>query len=303
MTRVFYPNGGVRQAAVTWTSTDAWNNFTIERITNPNNTVTTTGKDANVSIGTVAYVSGGGLDRNAYLLKGFSAADVEIEATLIPNYNQLTQLGLVLRKQGTIAIIPWTNLVFGFSGQLLHGVWQWSATDNNTLATNQQAETVSYNTPVISSSGDGAIFTVICTTPHGLIAGTDLVDLTSISGTLSNFMAVTTTPDALTFTVASAITGPFTGGTLKRVTAPRPPFLGKYKARLINNILESKSWYSFEGEPSWGSIRAIRSVLPASLASGASLPRGKGGVGFLIAHTGDNMGTAGIADFTVTSLD
>ena len=296
----YFPRLAREQVSVDWNNDAAWDNFDLVEVTMlpaNRNTITLTGSQG---IGTATgSVSGDGNDRRFYMLKNFLARNVELEASFDVGPDASPgQIGLVVRHEGNLAVVEWCNIVFGITGQLLHGVWEYDQIAG-TVATNQGTTLDGFKADTVSSSGNGTTFTVKTRTPHGLIVGS-LVDLTGINAGLPNAGAVTVVTDALTFGVASAVTGPFTGGTYKTYAWKAR---AKAKVRLIDNVVQSKQWFRTEGEPPWGDPnRTITNTLPATLSSGHAPPNSKGRVGLTIGHLGSTKFVT-VSDFCATNLD
>jgi len=294
----YYPNLSRKTVEVNWGRDSDWTtNFDvpvpISLGVTELNTITLT---ANGGRGRAAgSATGDGNDRRFYPLKNFKAKNGEIQASFDTAVVSGGQLGLGCRQINNQMVVGWTNVAFGASGQFLNGVWVWR-TSNMDL--NQGSSVSGFKTNIITASGDGATFTVISELPHGLETG-DLVDLTNINAGLPNAGACTVT-NAFTFTVASAVTGPFTTGAwmkygwMSRANA---------KVRLINDIMESKQWFPWEGEPPWGDpLRTVTNVLPATLADGQALNAGKGNWGILINHLGSTV-TVDVSNVKAVSYD
>lgn len=263
------------------------------------NTVTLTG--ANGKGQAAGSATGDGNDRRLYLLKNFRARNVEARLSVNTAVAGGGQIGLAFRKQNNQAIVDWTNVVFGVSGQHLAGVWGWNGI-GGLLDTNQQGTIGPIKTRIISANAAAGIVTVVSLLPTGLTTN-DLVDLTGIDPTLPNAGAATVV-NAFTFTVPTAVVGVFSTGNWGRYACFPRMFMG---ARLIENVFEIKQWYPWEGEPPWGDpLRTALFTLPAILAGpvvgGQALNNGRGEFGILLNHMGSTA-TLDVSSLYVASLD
>lgn len=295
----YYPQQLREQVTVDWAAASDWNNFyevPVTLLPSQLNTVTLTGSQG---IGTATgSVSGDGNDRRYYILKNFRAKNVEAEASFDVGPDATPgQLGLVVGRQGTIAVVSWLNIVFGITGQALNGVWEFDSA--GTLTLNQGTTLNGFKSDVISAVAAAGSVTVKTRTPHELIVGS-LVDLQGINAALPSAGAVTSITDALTFVVATLEVALYTGG-FYRVYAWKSR--AHLALRLIDNVLQTKQWLHSEGIPPWGDPnRTITNVLPAVLSSGHILPRDRGEVGFLVSHLASTK-FVNISNFQVTNLD
>lgn len=253
-------------------------------------------------VGTIAggLPSAGGNDRAYYLLTGQYA---DVEAALEFELSTVSaQCGIVLRSQAVggvnserVGVVAWSNVVFGASGNILHGVWR--SDGDNTLTTDQQPTSLEFRRPMLDATGDGTTVIVKTAVPHNVGDG----ELVSIAGTglWDDNQTVTAVPDALTFEFSHATVGGPTTGTYDHVQVAARRRLA---VSLTGDLLRSKQWWpDMEPEPSWhDSTRARSLTLPATLAGGEPLPT-SGQVGFLAAHLADTRSVT-IYDMKIDTL-
>lgn len=278
-----------REVQRRWASTAEWANWTAVLVTSgtpdPINTIALEASGEQSGIGKIRASGGtGGNDRRFYFLNGAEVQDVEV-------YGDFTwsdigaQVGFALRGNvgNTIAIVPWTNVVFNLQARFNFGVWEY-VENANVLTTNQDAFTNDvYGGPILSANASGGTVTVVTYLPHNLRTS----DFISIPGASVLGKQVTGVPNPYTFTYANAGSGAVSGATdwtwfssIRR---------RKIACRLRGSKLEGKQWMPWQPEPSWGDPNYGGSVvLPSTMpVSGAPLPT-SGKIGILAAHLGSS---------------
>lgn len=283
-----------REITKRWWSTADWSDFTPMVVTtgsDPINTITLESSGGLSGIGTIHATGGtGGNDRRFYLLDDEEIEDVEVYLDASWSVIQ-AQIGLALRADDTIAIVPWTNVVFDLQGRMNVGVWEY-VEDGNVLTTNQDANTNDvYGTEILSANASGGTVTVKTRLAHNLKT-TDFINIMP-AGTLGK--QVTGVTDAFTFTYAASGSGAV-------ANADYWSFFSsirrrKMAARLVGSRLSVKQWMPWQPEPSWGDINyGFSVVLPATMpVSGAPLPT-SGSIGILAAHLASSRSVS-INDF------
>lgn len=284
-------------------TTDWWDRFTSVPVNGIDNVLKLT-YNPSTGVANARGVGGAGNERRFFVLPNQLMADAELyfEYDIIGAPAGAGQTGLVLRRQGDVAVIVWQNIVFGANGNMLQGTWEY---DGRTLiGTNQDAENAEiWGSEIVSAVGNGTTVTVTAATPHppALVAG-GAITLVGV-GAFGD-VTVASIPTSTTFTFASATVGSWTGGRWKwNLFAPTPNGRRKVRARLVGNTVTFHQWITGQDEPSWSdSTRTITNTIPATLGTGKPRPIGLGEVGFVLSHLGE-AAQVNIYGFEATSLD
>jgi hypothetical protein len=279
--------------------------FTVEVVSIPDNTIAET-----IVSGEGVFTASGGAgdDRRLYLYDdpAFTPEVVEglIRIGVTIGSPGLAQPGLVLNTQPEtdlpgIAPIAWVNVIFGASGVLLHGVWQYQAHD--LLSINQHAvSNYLFGTPAVSIVGSGTTITVTTTEPHMVSSG-DIVQIVSSDlGLDQQFTGGITIVSPTVFRVNDTHAGTGTG--YYRWVAIPTGARAWIRARLVGQTLTTRYWLDGMDEPTEDdTLRTVSVVLPVDLSEqGQTLPT-FGQVGIVVAHIGDG-GQIFVNDFSAIDL-
>jgi hypothetical protein len=279
--------------------------FTLQTVSIPDNTITKT-----IVSGEGVYTGTGGAgdDRRLYLYGDLSFTPEEVEVLirigLTVGSPGLSQTGLVMNTQPEsdapgIAPIAWTNAIFGASGVLLHGVWQYQAHD--LISINQHAvNNYLFGTPAVSIVGSGTTVTVTTTLPHMVSTG-DIIQIVSADlGMDTQFTGGITVLSSTQFRVNDTHAGTGTGY-YRWVVVPTGS-RAWIRARLVGQILTTRYWLDGMAEPTEDdTLRTVSVVLPFDLSEQSQTLPTSGQVGLVVAHTGSG-GQIIVNDFSATDL-
>lgn len=302
--RIEVLEGGSGELNFGWYDDDDWDSWDIETISAPTpvNTFTLT---TSFGVGTFTATGPPGASSNDRRLFVYNnpewtdVTDVEIRANFVLS-SAVDQFGLGVRCGNGVSLTPWTNIIFGGSGTMLVGLWEFSGSVGTPSIVSLIPENTNalYATDVLSTTGNGTTVTVNTRWPHGLVPGL-LVSMPGSPWSAAN-QTVASTSTALQFTFASSITGSTTSGGVQVVA--EAALNRSMAARIVGNRFEAKQWLTdVQAEPAWGDIRyGVWGEMPATTSSGAPAPT-SGGVGFMVNHIGES-GNIRIRDFRARRL-
>lgn len=292
------------EVVVPFTTQADWDRFIRRGVTNQCSVVdelTITPDGGNI---TTSGPNAPGSDRRVYVLEEFGTADdIEAYVSLTANDDTIGQLGVALRWQPEVAVMPWYNIVFGGNASTLRGVWEWDPPGcGSSLFTNQHEPAQrAIGGPITGATGDGTTVTVTTATPHYLSDIAPLAVLVTFGPFSQTPQNDYTVVDPNTFSFPSTEVGPWGSGSWEVAgTALAVGVCRNYGLRVVGNQLTIKHWFCVEaeGEPPWSDPwRASTAPLPLNLDGGHAVPS-EGQVGIEFSHLTDG-GTTGVRSITV----
>lgn len=230
--------------------------------------------------------AGAGNDRRIYYLDSSSITNGEVRLTTdnaTNGSNSAGQIGIALRgADNGPAVVFWQNILFGATGQMPNGIWQYNGT--TLQSTNQLANTTSLWGPdIISMTGSGTLALARTRGPHGLRGG-HIITVSGAGGFNAGY-TVHDCPTADSFRVWSTFSGTVSAGNFTWTFAPSPRTMA---VRVNGSTMTSKCWLTTLPEPSWSdSLRVATNTIPGTLAVGGVAAPATGLVGIVVAHLGN----------------
>ncbi len=274
--------------------------FSLVDVVNTLDNTVTLGRSADGGYTFTGTGAGAGNDRRIYYLDSSSVTNAEVRLTTdsaTNGSNSAGQIGIAVRgADNGPAVIFWQNILFGATGTMPNGIWQYNGT--TLQSTNQMANTTFlYGPDIVSIVGGGAYATVSTRGRHDVRAGHPIT--IASAGAYNGGYTVTDVLNADQFRIPSSLTSTVTGGNFSWTFAPAPRHMAM---RVVGSTMTSKAWLTTQPEPAWSdSVRVATNTIPGTLSVGGVSAPASGLVGIVVAHLG-NGASVTARDLIITNL-